>query len=209
MPARLRAYVLPVKLGLMKHFSIRSQTEKMHNKIIEVLSETVIHRRPKKIIEGIWPFVVFGPGEEGISVVRVGKAEQTRIHTAPVYIATLNGPHISESDGIPIEEVAGDDVPEELKGMCLSQMSPMRPLSVTSKHNGPPAKEAVDEILELYKGNDTAVIETPEESHWVLSVLKYLDESDRFFPDPVVSDFYSRLGHSRPHGHNSGTSYLH
>ena len=193
----------------MKHFSIRAQTEEMHKKIMEVLSETLIHRRPKKIIEGIWPFVVFGPGKDGNAVVRVGKAEQARIHSAPVYIATLNGPHISDSDGIPIEEVAGDDLPEELRGMSLCQMSPMRPLSVTSKHIGPPAKEAVDEILELYKGNDTAVIETPDESHWVLSVLKYLDESDRFFPDPVVSNFYSRLGHSRLHGSDSGSSYLH
>jgi len=193
----------------MKHFSIRSQTEKMQNKIIEVISETVIHRRQKKIIEGIWPFVVFGPGEDGSTVVRVGKAEQMRIHTAPVYIATLSGPHISESDGIPIDEIAGDEVPEELKGMSLCQMSPMRPLLVTSERNGPPVEEAVDEILELYKGNDIAVIETPQERYWVLSVLKYLDESDRFFPDPVVSNFYSRLGHSRPHGFNSGFSFLH
>ena len=207
--SRLRAQVLPVKLASMKHFSIRSQTEKMHNKILEVISETVIHRRPKRIIEGVWPFVVFGPGEDGNAVVRVGKAEQRRIHAAPVYIATLSGPHISESDTVPIEEIAGDDVPEELKGMSLCQMSPMRPLSVTSKHNGPPPEEAVDEILELYKGNDTAIIETPQESYWILSVLKYLDESDRFFPDPVVSDFYSRLGHSRPHGPVSGSPFLH
>lgn len=188
---------------------MRSKTGELHDKIRKIMDETVVHKRPVRVREGVWPFVVFGPGEDGNAVVRVGKAEQMRIHAAPVYIATLGGPHISESDGIPIEEIASGDVPEELKGMQLYHMSPMRPLSVNSKRDWPPAKNAADEIMDFYKGNDTAIIETPEEAYWVLSVLKYLDESDRFFPDPVISNFYSRLGHSGPDGFNSGPSFLH
>ena len=57
-----------------------------------------------------------------------------------------------------------------------------------------------DEIIEFYKGNDSAVIETPDEAYWALSVLKYLDEIDRLFPGPVLADFYSKLG-NKPKSH--------
>lgn len=192
----------------MKHFSIRSQNRETQKKAERVLAETVIHRRQMKVTDGVWPFVVFGPGTDGGTVVRVGQAEQMRIHRAPVYIATLGGPHLPELEGIPVEEIADGDVPDEIKGMKIYDVSPMRPLTISSKYNGPPAKEAADELIDFYKGNDTAIIETPEEEYWVLSVLKYLDENDRFFPDKVLSNFYSRLGHAGSFG-SSGSSFLH
>ncbi len=162
----------------------------------EVLEGTIIHRRPFNVRDGIWHFVVVGPHANGMSSVRTGAAEQARIQAAQIYIATLGGPRIAEADGIPIEEFAGGDLPVELSGLKIFHLSPLRPLSITARRQGPPMSEAVAETLERYKGNETAIIETPDEAYWALSVLKYLDESDLFFPDPVLSRFYSRIGHN-------------
>ncbi|MEE8484611.1 MAG: hypothetical protein V3S46_08435 [Nitrospinota bacterium] len=180
----------------MKRIHLKANDRKVLEKVERVIAETVVHRRPFEVTHGVWPFVVFGPDANGNAAIRVGSAEQARIQSAPIYIATLGGPHIPDSEGIPLEELAGDDIPEELKGMMVFQMSPMRPLSIQTKRQGPPIKEAVSEVCDFYKGNDTAVIETPDESYWAVSVLKYLDETDKFFPDPVLSDFYSRLGNT-------------
>ncbi|TBR20840.1 MAG: hypothetical protein EPO63_09300 [Candidatus Nitrosotenuis sp.] len=165
----------------------------------EVLEGTIVHRRPFHVEEGIWHFVVVGPHANGASVIRAGTAEQARIQAAPIYIATLGGPHIPDTGGIPIEEFASGDLPGELAGLKIFHLSPLRPLSVTSRRQGPSMDEAVAETLERFKGVETAVIETPDEAYWALSVLKYLDESDLFFPDPVLTRFYSRIGfNTRP-----------
>jgi len=193
----------------MKHIGFRSGDRKALAKVERVLAETVIHRRQMHVSDGVWPFVVFGPDADGNAVIRTGSAEQMRIHAAPVYIATLGGPHIPDSESVPVDEIAAGDVPEELKDMKLVHISPLRPLAVTSKKRGASMKEAVNEVMDMYKGNDIAVIETPDESYWVLSVLKYLDETDRFFPDPVVSMFNERLGNGRPQGGIQGGSHLH
>jgi len=183
--------------------ALRSNNRKTRKKVERILLETVVHRRPFSIRDGIWQFVVFGPDAKGSVVIRDGRAEQLRIQRAPVYIATLAGdPHIPDSEGVPIEELAGGDVPEQLEGMKVFHVSPMRPLAVSAKRKGPPVKDALEEIMEFYKGNNTAIIETPDEKYWALSVLKYLDESDRFFPDPVMTNFYSRFEKSSPGGSN-------
>lgn len=173
----------------------------MLKKVERTLEETLIHRRPFEMRGGEWPFVVIGPAEDGAAVIRTGKAEQSRIQHTPVYIATLGGPHIPEADGIPIEELADGDVPKELEGLKIFQLSPMRPLVVSARRKSPSVQQALEETLELHQGSDSAIIETPDESFWALSVLKYLDESDRFFPDPVVADFYARLGQAAAHHH--------
>lgn len=187
----------------MKHMALRSNNREMRKKVEQTLLETVVHRRPFSIEDGIWQFVVFGPDSKGNAVIRDGKAEQLRIQMAPVYIATLGGdPHIPDSEGVPIEELAGGDVPEQLEGMKIFHVSPMRPLVVSAKRNGPPLKDALGEIMEFYENSNAAIIETPDEKYWALSVLKYLDESDRFFPDPVMTDFYSRFEKSNHNGLN-------
>ena len=180
----------------MKRVTLRSKNGELLKKVEKALAETVIHRRPRYVSNGAWPFVVFGPDKGANAVIRTGNAQQSLIHSTPVYLATVGGDHIPDSQGIPIEELAAGDVPEELVGLKVFQLSPMRPLTIISKRIGPPIKSAVQEILELHKENDTAIIETPDEAFWTLSVLKYLDESDRFFPDPVLENFYSRLGHT-------------
>lgn len=179
----------------MKRVSLRHGDRKKMDKAQEVLEGTIVHRRPFHVEDGIWHFVVVGPHANGMSSIRTGTAEQARIQAAPIYIATLGGPHIAETDGIPIEEFASGDLPAELAGLRIFHLSPLRPLSITARRQGPPMNEAVAEAMERYKGNETAIIETPDEAYWALSVLKYLDESDLFFPDPVLSRFYSRIGH--------------
>jgi len=182
----------------------RLKDKRLMKKIETVLSETVVHRKQFRVQDGVWPFVVFGPDSEGNTIIRAGSAEQSRIQKMPVYIATIGGNHVPDYEGVPIEELASGDIPEDLAGMRVFHLSPMRPLSINSKTTGPRAnKDMTDEILEFYKGNDSAVIETPDEAYWALSVIKYLDESDRIFPSPALADFYSRLG-NKPKSH-----YLH
>jgi len=194
----------------MKHIGLKATDKDLLRKVEQVTEETVIHRKPFTMKQGVWPFVVFGPDSEGLSVIRVGNAEQAKIKTASLYIATLGGDHIPESEGVPIEELAGDDFPEELAGLKVFNISPLRPLTITTKKMGPPIRDAVSEILDFYSDKSTAIIETPDESYWALSVLKYLDESDRFFPDPMLEDFYSRIGQSAIKNRNiQGSNFKH
>jgi len=185
----------------MKNFRFKGNSEEIFRTIEQVLEKTVIHRRPFVIHQGKWPFVVLGANKKGNSVIRTGYAEQSLIKNAPAYIATVGGDYIAGSEGVPIEELAGGDVPEEIAGLKVFHMSPIRPVTVTDRKDGHPLKEAVPEVLELYSDDATAIIETPDEAHWIISVLKYLDESDRFSGDPVMDYFHSRL--ARNTGANS------
>lgn len=178
----------------MKNTKFKHHNRLMLDKIDKVVAETIIHKRPFSMDYGVWHFVVLGPDGNGKTAIRTGSAEQARIRQAPVYIATLGGPHIAEGEGMPIEELAGGDVPEELAGLKVFNLSPLRPLSVTAQRAGPPLEKALDEVMELYQGNETAIIETPDQAYWALSVLKYLDESDRIFPDPLMTRFFGHPG---------------
>jgi hypothetical protein len=179
----------------MDKLEFRLKDKRFLKKLEQTLSETVVHRRLFRVQDGVWPFVVFGPDSHGNTVVRGGKAEQSRIHRLPVYIATLGGPHVPDSEGVPIEELASGDLPPELEGMKIFHLTPLRPLEVSNKRTIARADGGVaEEIMDFYKGNDVALIETPDEAYWALSVLKYLDENDRNFPSPVLADFYSKLG---------------
>lgn len=178
----------------MKNTKFRHHNRRLLEKIDEVITDTVIHKRPFSVHSGVWHFVVVGPDAKGTTAIRTGTAEQARIRQAPVYIATLAGPHIADEGGVAIEDLAGGDIPPELAGLKIHDISPLRPLSITARRSGPPLSAAIDEVLDFYRGNETAVIETPDEAYWALSVLKYLEEADHIFPDPVLSRFYSRLG---------------
>ncbi|MDH5541617.1 MAG: hypothetical protein OEY64_01500 [Nitrospinota bacterium] len=194
----------------MKHIGLKASDRELLKKVEQVTEETVVHRRPFLVKHGVWPFVVFGPDTAGLSVIRVGAAEQAKIKTASVYIATVGGDHIPDSESVPIEELAGSDIPEELAGLKVFSISPLRPLSITTKKGGPPIRDAASEILDFYTDKSTAIIETPDESYWALSVLKYLDDADRFFPDPMLEDFYSRIGQSALRTRNAeGNNYRH
>jgi hypothetical protein len=191
---------------MLKHLNLKGKDLELLKKAEEAIAETVVHRNPFITESGIWPFVVVGPDDKGMSVIRTGSAEQAKIQASPLYIATLGGDYLPDSDGVPIEELAEGDFPEELAGLTVSNITPLRPLSITSKKAGPPMPEALDEVLDFYMDNRTAIIETPSEAYWALSVLKYLDESDRFFPDPVLENFYSKIGQNATRYKNSSGS---
>ncbi len=179
----------------MKRLQLGLKNAKLEKKVEQVLNETVIHKKPFVFEQGRWPFVVFGAGSKNSSVIRTGYAQQTVIRKAPIYIATLAGNHIPDSEGMPIEELVGDDIPKEIAGLKVFHLNPMRPLTITAKKTGPAPKNARSEITDIYKDdNSTAIIETPDEAYWSLSLLKYLDEIDKFSMDPVMDNFYSRLG---------------
>ena len=192
----------------MKHINLKAEEREIIKKAEQAIAETIVHRQPFITESGIWPFVVIGPDDNGMSVIRVGSAEQSKIQASPLYIATLGGDYIPDSDGVPIEELTDGDIPEEMAGLSVFNVTPLRPLSISLKKAGPPLPDGLDEVLDIYKDDRTAIIETPSESYWALSVFKYLDESDRFFPDPVLENFYSKIGAQASRQKNiSGSRY--
>lgn len=187
----------------MGKLEFRLKDKRFLKKLEQVLAETVVHRRLFRMLDGVWPFVVFGPDGKGNTVVRDGSAEQYRIQKMPVYIATVGGAHVPDSQGVPIEELASGDLPAEMEGLKIFHLAPVRPLEVTTKKVIPGVgKNVTGELLDFYGGTDSAIIETPDESYWAISVIKYLDENDRVFPSPLLSEFYSRLGF------DSGNHYI-
>jgi hypothetical protein len=119
-------------------------------------------------------------------VVREGCAVHLRIESALVYIAAMGDPEVIGGGGMPIEEFAQGDIPPELKGLEIYHIDPVRPLTILEKRKGPPVSEAADRILGEYENKNIAVIETPHEQYWSVSVLKYLRECDQFFPDALT-----------------------
>ena len=47
-----------------------------------------------------------------------------------------------------------------------------------------------------YEAANIAIIRSPHESDWMISVMKYLNECDQNFPDPVQQIFLGRTGSS-------------
>jgi len=180
----------------MRRYGLENDDKKLLAKIEETINETVIHKHPFRMSMGRWPFVVFGASSKESSIIRVGLAEQTIIKKAPLYIATLGGDHVPDSEGVPVEELAGEDVPEDIIGMKIFRLNPIRPISISQKKKGSSTKAVIDELLETYTDEDVAIIETPNEAYWVLSVLKYLEETDKFSGDPLMERFYSMAGRS-------------
>jgi len=109
-----------------------------------------------------------------------------RVETALVYVASVGNPDEVGAGGMPIEEFAQGDVPSELQGLEIYQIDPLRPLKILDKRQGPPPSEAAEAVMEEFRDKNVAVIESPDESFWSLSVLKYLQECDRFFPDSLT-----------------------
>ena len=85
-----------------------------------------------------------------------------------------------------IADFAQGDIPDELRDLEIYQVDPVRPLKIFEKRTLPFSAHIEDEILEQFEEKNIAVIETPDERYWSLSVLKYLWECDRFFPDSLT-----------------------
>ncbi len=161
----------------------------------ETFEGTIIHQRQSELTCGVWNFVVFGPSLDNKKVVmRIGSAEHMMIQQASVYMATVGSPaHVGKSGMMTIEELSNGDVPEEFAGLEVYHVEPLRPFSITEKRNGEDLSNVRDIALEEYSSVNTAIIETPNEKAWAISVLKYLREFDAAFPDPFITSVQSKI----------------
>ncbi|MBI5184647.1 MAG: hypothetical protein HZA01_02840 [Nitrospinae bacterium] len=180
----------------MPKFKLKARDLKTYEKLKKAVDGTVIVQRQKDLAYGRWDFVVFGASSKDETVVRRGYAEYGLIHRAPVYIASVGEPGLGHNmSGMPIEEfIGGEDVPDDYRGLEIFQLSPARPLTISEKKTLGAVRHAGDTICKEYEGQNIAVIHAPHESDWAISVMHYLHECDRHFPDRVVEAFRSRAG---------------
>jgi len=179
----------------MGKISLRAKQERALRKAEETLEKTVIHQRQGSLILGRWDFVVFGPSsDKKQAVLRICVAEQAVIQEASVYVASIGDPALLGQPGMmPIEELAGGDISEELRGLEVYHVAPLRPISIVGKRKGSGLDRMRDATLEEFSGSNTAIIETPDQEAWSLSALKYLSQCDENLPDPVMLELRGKM----------------
>jgi len=169
----------------MPQFKLRAKDKKVIDSIQEAYEQTVIWQRQETITYGRWDFAVFAEAGKDETILRVGYAEHAVIQRAPLYIASLAQPGLTDVSGTPIEEFITEDVPEEYQGLEIIQVDPVRPLTIQEKKSLPPVAASADKICREYEDQNIAVIQAPRENDWMIAVMKYLNECDQAFPDPV------------------------
>ncbi len=182
----------------MPQFKLRAKDKKVIEAIQEAYEKTVIVQRQTSITYGRWDFVVFGPANEDKTILRVGYAEHAVIQRAPLYIASLAQPGLMDLNGIPIEEFITEDVPEEYQGLEIIQLDPVRPLTIHEKKSLSAIGKSAEKICRQYEDQNIAVIQAPRDNDWMIAVMKYLNECDKAFPDPVQQS----LGQARMNQEN-------
>lgn len=170
----------------MPNFTLRAERTETYRKVVEVFERSRILKRELELELGRWSFVVFGPQDNRHTIIREGCAVHLQLHQALLYVAALGHPEQIGARGVPIEEFAQGDIPPELRDLEIYQIDPLRPLMVLDKRTGPLPSEAAERVLEEYHDRNIAVIETPDQSYWSVSVLKYLQECDTYFPDALT-----------------------
>lgn len=170
----------------MPNFTLKAQRSETYRKVREVFERSRILKRELELELGRWRFVVFGPQDDRHTIIREGCAVHLQVQQALLYVAALGDPEQIGSRGVPIEEFAQGDIPPELRDLEIYQIDPLRPLVVLDKRTGPVPSEAAERVLEEYHDRNIAVIETPDQSYWSVSVLKYLQECDTYFPDALT-----------------------
>jgi len=170
---------------------LRAKDRVIFDKITEAYEKTEIVQRQRELTSGRWDFVVFGESDETQTVFREGFAEHASIKRAPIYIASLAQSGLTDVNGIPIEEFIEEDIPEKYQGLEIIQVDPLRPLTIVKKDNYS-GKKAADKICKEYEESNIAIIRAPHETDWMISVMKYLNECDQNFPDPVQQAFSGR-----------------
>ena len=190
--AILRARIRDILLNIisMPKIKVRTDNQKVYEKIVEAYEKTVIIQKQKQLTYGRWDFVVFGPTDKGETVLREGYAEQASIKRVPIYIASLAQPGLTNVNGIAIEDFIAEDIPEKYKGLEIIHVDPLRPLTINRKDTFPGTNKATEQICRDYENQNIAVIHSPHESDWMIAVMKYLSECDKAFPDPVQESFY-------------------
>ncbi len=167
------------------HASNKSTKEKIE----AALDGTTVHQRQSDLSLGKWDFVVFGPilGEKS-AVIRIGVAEQAMIQQAPLYVASLGDPRVIGHAGImSLNSLTNGDILDEFKDLEVFHVSPLRPMTITDKRNVENTNRMRDNIFTEFGNTNIAIIETPDQSIWIVSVLKYLHECDEVFPDLFMS----------------------
>jgi hypothetical protein len=173
----------------MPKLKVRTKDQDVYDKIVEAYEKTEIIQKQKRLTYGRWDFVVFGPSNNNETVLREGFAEQASIKRVPIYIASLAQPGLTNVNGVPIEEFIEEDIPEKYKGLEIIQVDPLRPLTIKNRDTIPGTSRALDQTCKDYEEENIAIIHAPHESDWMISVMKYLSECDRAFPDPVQEAF--------------------
>ena len=170
---------------------LRAKDQVIFDKLTEAYEKTEIIQRQRELSAGRWDFVVFGESGKNQIVLREGFAEHASIKRAPIYIASLSQSGLTDVNGIPIEEFIEEDIPEKYKGLEIIQVDPLRPLTIIKKetYHG---KKGADKIFSEYEDVNIAIIRTPHETDWMISVMKYLNDCDQNFPDAVQQAFLSQ-----------------
>ena len=173
----------------MPKIKVRTKDQKVYEKLVKAYEKTVIIQKQKRLTYGRWDFVVFGQTENKETILREGYAEQASIKRVPIYIASLAQPGLTNVNGIPIEEFVEEDIPNQYQGLEIINIDPLRPLTIIKKDTLPGTTRMSDQICKDYEEENIAVIESPNESDWMIAVMKYLSECDRVFPDAVQEAF--------------------
>ena len=192
----------------MPQIKLRAKDQVIFDKLTEAYEKTEIIQRQRELSAGRWDFVVFSESGKNQTVLREGFAEHASIKRAPIYIASLSQSGLTDVNGIPIEEFIEEDIPEKYKGLEIIQVDPLRPLTIIKKETYS-GKKGADKIFSEYEDVNIAIIRTPHETDWMISVMKYLNECDQNFPDPMQQAFSRRSSNQifslRQTGPSSGT----
>ena len=181
----------------MPKIKLRAKDKVIYDKITEAYEKTEIVQRQRELTAGRWDFVVFGQSSKNQTVFREGFAEHASIKRAPIYIASLAQSGLTDVNGIPIEEFVEEDIPEKYQGLEIIQVDPLRPLTIIKKESCS-EKNGEDKVCAEYEEANIAIIRSPHETDWMISVMKYLNECDQNFPDPVQQVF-SRQSSNQTH----------
>lgn len=191
----------------MGKISLRARREDTRKKLAEIMEGSIIHQRQRELAPGKWDVAVFGPNRKTKgAVLRVCVAEQMVIQNASVYLASVGDPRLIGRPGmVTLEELAGGDISEDLYGLEVYNVTPLRPIDVIEKREAADLDRMREIALKEFSDRNMTVIETPDEEAWSLAVLKYLDELDEIFPDPLMSVIRNTMrgGSSGFHGNFS------
>lgn len=174
----------------MAKVSLKAKNAQTLKKVKDIIDKTVIIKRQLELECGKWDFVVCGPKDRNRSVIREGFAKHLRIHQSSLYMATVGLPGLSsegyERRGIPMEEFTNGDIPDEFNELEVFNVEPIRPISIVSRREGPAIDKTIHMIQKEYEDKNIAIIQAPDESCWGISILKYLNECDEYFPDIFI-----------------------
>lgn len=177
----------------MPGIKFKTRNIETYNKLKKAVENTVIVQKQRTITYGHWDFVVFGAVDKEQTILRVGYAEHSMIQRVPVYIAALGESGRSNIQGVPIEDFITDDIPDDYRGLEIFNVEPMRPLTISVKKQLNAIGQAADKICKEYESQNIAVIHAPHENDWVISVMTYLHDCDKNFPDSVQQSFRNRV----------------